>query len=121
MSKNIDDILLLTDTFISQAEKELFKTAKKVKKESDPEAGVRNRGKCVFPAEHPKVKDDEDHFPINTAAQARNALARVNQVSKAPSWFKGTVQEMVNAVVRAVKKEYPSIEVSKQAKKPGKD
>ncbi len=121
MSYTPEELLMLTEAFAEQSVKEFIKTAKKSEKELDPKAGVRNRGKCVFPADHPKVKDEEDHFPINTSAQARNALARVNQVSKAPPWFKGTVQEMVNAVVKAVKKEYPSIDVSKEAKKPGKD
>lgn len=90
------------------------------KKKTDSKAAVRNRGKVVFDAKHPKVKDNKDHFPINSAAQARNALARANQFSKAPSWFKGTVQELVNAVAKAVKKHYPSIDVSKKATKPGK-
>ena len=118
MSKLPEKIHNLIDIFANESVKGLKALA--AKKDSDPKADVRNRGKCVFPAEHPKVKDNQDHFPINSAAQARNALARVNQASKAPTWWKGTVQEMVNAVVRAVKKEYPSIEVSKGASKPGK-
>lgn len=80
----------------------------------------KEKGKAVFPVGHPKVKDKKEHFPLNSAAQARNALARANQFSKPPEWFKGTVQELVNAVAKAVKKHYPSIDVSKKATKPGK-
>lgn len=88
------------------------KTAAKVK--------ARSRGDCVFPAEHPKVKDNKDHFPINSKKQAQNALARANQYSKAPTWFKGSLQELLNAVARKIKKKYPGIQVSKKSTKPGK-
>lgn len=87
---------------------------------SDSKAKVRNRGTVIFPAEHSSIKDNKDHFPINDAAQARNALARANQFSSAPEWYKGSLESLVSAVARAVKKHYPSIEVSKAAKKPGK-
>lgn len=92
----------------------------KLAKKIDPKAKVRSRGKCALPAEHPKVKDKKDHYPLNDIAQARNALARVNQMKSSPDWFNGTLQQLVNTVVRAVKKEFPSIEVSEKAKKPGK-
>ena len=65
------------------------------------------------------VKDNKDHFPIDTEARARNALARVNQYSKSPPWWTGSLQELVNSVVRAVKKQYKGIEVSKESAKPG--
>lgn len=86
--------------------------AKKTKKET--------RGDCVFQSTHPKVTDKKDHFPLNSEAQARNALARVNQYSKAPPWYDGSLESLVSTVVRAVKKKYKDIEVSESAKKPGK-
>lgn len=87
----------------------------------DPKAKVRHRGKCVFPAESRRVKDKKDHFPINDADQARNALARANQYSKVPAWFDGTLAELAKAVANKVHKEYPSIEVTEKSKKPGKN
>jgi hypothetical protein len=87
----------------------------------DPKAKVRNRGDCVFPADHPKNKSNKDRYPINNEAQARNALARANQTSIAPEWYSGSIQSFLNAVVRKVKSKYPSIEVSKTSLKPGKD
>lgn len=86
-------------------------------REHNPKAATRNRGDVVFPAESPKVKDDKDHFPINTKSQARNAIARGNQFSSAPEWYKGSAQDLVNAIVKAVKKKYPDMEISKEAKK----
>jgi hypothetical protein len=117
MENSVKKLSLVVYAF-EQAVTENLKTAKE--KEHDPKAEVRNRGLCVFPAEHPKVKDDKDHFPITNKAQAQNALARANQFSEAPEWYKGSLESLVSSVARAVKKHYPSIEVTEAAKKPGK-
>jgi len=85
------------------------------------ETAKRSRGDCVFQSTHSKVKDGTDHFPINDADQARNALARANQYNSAPKWYDGSLDSLVKAVASAVKKKYTSIEVTKAAKKPGKD
>lgn len=85
---------------------------------TDPKAKVRNRGNVCVPAS--KAKDNKDHFPINSESQARNALARVNQFDKAPSWWGGSLQSLVSHVAKCVKKEYKGIEVSKKSTKPKK-
>lgn len=82
----------------------------------DPDAEVRNRGKVVFPAESKNVNDYKDHFPINDADQARNALARVAQYSSVPSWYDGSLEELQQKVRKEVKKAYPDIEVSNSDK-----
>ncbi len=81
-------------------------------------AKKRHRGDVVFPHESPKVKDDKDHFPINSVSQARNAIARANQYDKSPDWYKGSLKQLLNAVVKAVQKKYKSIDISKKAKTP---
>lgn len=86
----------------------------------DPKAKVRNRGDVVFPAGSSSVKDNKDHFPINSKSQARNALSRANQFKKVPSWYKGSLTGFVQAVARKVKSKYPGIAVSKKSKKAGK-
>jgi hypothetical protein len=78
------------------------------------------RGDAVFQSTHPKVKDNKDHFPINDADQARNALARASQYSSAPPWYSGSLESLVGAVQRAVKSKYPSIKTTPKSKKPGK-
>jgi len=83
--------------------------------EKDPKAKVRNKPNPVFDAKSPKVNDDKDHFPLGSAAQARNALARANQYSSAPAWYNGPLGDLKAAVARAVKKAYPSIEVTEKA------
>jgi len=87
----------------------------------EKEAKYRQKPSPIFDSKSKKVKDKKDHFPINTVARARNALARVNQFKEVPDWYDGSLKELVNAVVSAVKKKYPSIEVSKAASNPGKD
>ena len=87
----------------------------------NPKAALRNRGDVVFPAESKNVTDDKDHFPINSLAQARNALARANQFKASPKWYKGTLTSLVKKVANAVKKKYPSIDVTEKAEKPGKN
>jgi hypothetical protein len=73
------------------------------------ESKAQHRGKVVFSAE--KSKDKKEHFPINNAGQARNALARSHQYKSVPSWYSGTLKSLQNSVRRAVKAAYPSIEV----------
>jgi hypothetical protein len=86
----------------------------------NPKAHLRNRGDVIFPAESSKVKDDKDHFPYNSIAQSRNALARANQYTSVPSWYNGSLKELVTRVANAVKKKYPSIEVTEASKHPDK-
>jgi len=96
---------------------ELFE---KLAKKLDPKAKVRNRGAVIFPAEHAKVTDNKDHFPMNDEAQARNALARANQFKKVPEWYSGSLQSLVSAVAKKVKAKYKNINVTEKSKKPGK-
>jgi len=82
----------------------------------DPKAEVRNKKSPVFPADSKHVNDDKDHFPIGSEAQARNALARVNQYTKAPKWAVDiTLKAMKKKVANTVKKHYPSIEVTEES------
>lgn len=78
----------------------------------DPSAKVRNRGDVVFDNKHPKVTDNKDHFPINDADQARNALARVAQFDAAPKWWSGSLKQLQSAVRSAVSSKFPKINVT---------
>lgn len=104
--KSIDELLKMASDYYNQA---LEAQAAK----EDSKAKVRNRGKVVFPAESSHVKDNKDHFPINDADQARNALAQVAKYTSVPAWYKGTLKALKDAVHREVKKHYKSIDVSK--------
>jgi hypothetical protein len=108
------------EKFNNLANEALDKIAAEKDSKTDSKAGVRNRGNVVFDASSPSVTDKKDHFPINDADQARNALARVNQFSSAPPWYKGDLKSLINAVYRKVKSKYPSIEADPKKKKPGK-
>lgn len=73
---------------------------------------AQSRGNAIFQSDSSKVTDNKDHFPINNAAQARNALARVAQYKSAPEWYKGSLSALQAKVRNTVKKEFPSIEVT---------
>jgi len=122
MPTEIENIIVLASEYEKIADEQLVKTAKNEKstKKKDPKAGVRNRGTVVFSAESSSVKDDKDHFPINDADQARNALARANQYSSVPEWYNGSLESLVKAVAKKVHSKYPGIKVTEDAKKPGK-
>jgi hypothetical protein len=90
------------------------------KKKKDPGAKVRNRGDAIFPAGSKSVNDDEDHFPINSLKQARNALSQASKYKKKPSWFNGSLKKLVTTVQRKVRAKYPSIETTKASARPGK-
>ena len=108
----------MTKTQLQQIIKEEIQAV--MEEDKDPDAKVRNRGNVVFPADSSKVKDDKDHFPINSESQARNALSRASQYSSVPSWYGGSLSGLVGAVQRKVKAKYPGIETTKASKKPGK-
>jgi hypothetical protein len=116
MSYTIEQLLTLATQFDELSSESLQKTAaKKEKKKLDPKAEVRNRGNVCVPAE--QAKDKKDHFPINNADQARNALSRVHQYSSVPEWYKGSLKGLQALVARKVKAKYPKIDVGGKDKK----
>jgi hypothetical protein len=111
MSYSPDELLSLATSFEQYVQDKLVKIAKKQTSKLDPKARVRSRGKVVFPAESAKVTDNKDHFPINDADQARNALARAGQYDQAPPWYKGSLKSLQETVERTVRKHYKSIDI----------
>jgi hypothetical protein len=109
-----DQLLTMASTFEELSSEALIASAKaKDKRKLDPRAGVRTRGKVVFPAESSNVKDKKDHYPINDADQARNAWARANQTGgKAPKWYRGDYGSFLNTIKRKIKSEFPGIKFS---------
>jgi len=94
---------------------ELFTQIDEADQKKDPKAKVRNKPNPVFDATSSLVKDDKDHFPLGSESQARNALAQANKYKRVPRWFTGTLKELKAKVANAVKREYPSIEVTDKA------
>ena len=86
-----------------------------LEEKEDPNAKVRNKTNPVFDNNSKLVNDNKDHFPLTNLKQARNALARANQFDKVPAWFNGSLKELKIKVANAVKKAYPSIEVTEKA------
>lgn len=80
-------------------------------KKEDPKAKVRNKPAPVFDNKSNDVLDNKDHYPINTEARARNALQRMMQHKESPKWYKGTLKQLRQKIISAVKKAYPDIEI----------
>lgn len=81
---------------------------------------AESRGDCVFKANTGKNKSSKDHFPINSEAQARDALSRASDYSSAPEWYDGDLQSLVNEVARKVHLNYSSIKETSKSTTPGK-
>lgn len=116
MSYTAEELLVLTSQFEKLADESLIKeAAKKENKKLDPKAEVRNRGSVCVPAS--SAKDKKDHFPINDIDQARNALSRVHQYDKVPSWYGGSLKGLQALVSRKVHSKYPAIGKEKKSSK----
>lgn len=105
--KHYPESRIFDDSRVAELE---LNSPKVLARDLDPKAKVRNRGDVVVPAN--QAKDKKDHFPINNENQARNALARVNQYKKAPSWWSGSLESLKTKIKQAVKKKYPKINVT---------
>lgn len=114
MSYTAQELLVLAIKFENLVQKVLIKEAAK-KEKLDPKAKVRNKGSACVPAE--SAKDKKDHFPINDIDQARNALARVHQYDKVPSWYSGSLKGLQDLVSRKVHSKYPAIGKEKKSSK----
>lgn len=93
------------------------KEAGKKPKGEKGDAKKRSRPNPIFDHTNSKVLDNGDHFPIDTENRARNALARANQYSSSPSWYDGSLEDLKKTVANAVKRAYPSIEVTEESYK----
>jgi len=110
----------VTESQLRQMIKEELTTSLTEKKR-DPKAKVRNRPDPVFSDGSKFVKDDEDHFPINTKARGKNALAQASKYEKLPSWATGlSLTKLVKKIQSAVHAKYPDIEITDASAKPGK-
>lgn len=81
------------------------------------------RTDCIFPKDSPDVNDGKCHYPLNSLARARAAIAYANKVTEKPAWYSGDldVAGLVKKIVNAAKAAYPSIDVSPESYEPKKD
>lgn len=81
------------------------------------------RTDCVFPKDSPDVNDGKCHYPLNSLARARAAIAYANKMTDKPAWYSGDldVAGLVKKIVNAAKAAYPSIDVSPESYEPKKD
>ena len=107
-----DDILANMRAYGIPEDEVQFHVSDSRSKVSDSEP----RRDFIFPADSTVVNDGKGHFPLNSLARGRAALAFVARYDKLPKWYSGDMDlEAFKAHVRSeVKKAYPSIEVSEE-------
>lgn len=108
----MDDILANMCAYGIPEDEVQFHVSDSRSKVSDSEP----RRDFIFPADSTVVNDGKGHFPLNSLARGRAALAFVARYDKLPKWYSGDMDlEAFKAHVRSeVKKAYPSIEVSEE-------
>jgi hypothetical protein len=75
----------------------------------------KNRPAAIFPKEHPKVNDGKDHYPIPDKVHGKSALQRLSQFRDSkPTWWDGSIDELKNAILRAVKGKFPGMEIEEE-------
>ena len=79
------------------------------------------RTDCIFPKDSPDVNDGKCHFPLNSLARGRAALAYASRYKELPTWYSGSMSldEFVKHIADEVKKAYPSIEVTAAGEEAG--
>jgi len=114
----IDKLDKIADSLESMGNKKLASQIDVVSNTLEKEARLksRNRPYPVFDAKDFRVRDNKDHYPINTLSKARKALEKVHGFDKSPKWFKGDLAELRTSVARAVKFKYPSIKIPTKSK-----
>jgi len=104
---------------LNNVKNELKELKKEEKTEGKPKEYQVKKTDFIFSKGSKLVKDNRDHYPINTEGRAKNALARAAQTGgKAPTWFKGTYTQFRTKVISAVKRKYPSIKVTTKFENP---
>ena len=63
------------------------------------------------------MNDGKCHYPLNSLARARAAIAYANKMTEKPTWYSGDldVAGLVKKIVNAAKAAYPSIDVSPES------
>jgi hypothetical protein len=90
----------------------LFKVAEKRKSNLEKHLLIfakKNRNNSIFTANHNKVLDDSDHFPINTVSEAKKAISRSKKYTEVPKWYDGSLSDLINTVVSAVNSKFPDL------------
>ena len=59
-----------------------------------------------------RLLDQKEHFPVITQTQAQSSMARVMQLSEAPSWYSGNLVELRQEVYIGIARLHPGLELN---------
>lgn len=74
-------------------------------------SSAKKRGLVCIEAEHELNSSNLDKFPINKTSEARKALMRINTFTKAPKWWKGSLDQLKTIIKSKIEKVY-KVEIS---------
>lgn len=102
--------------------KEVIEGAKaflKAQGEQVQDSKAAPRTDFIFPASSSDVNDGEGHYPLNSVARGRAALAMAAKAKSLPKWYSGkmSLEEFKKFIRGKVQKTFPSIEVNMDSKK----
>lgn len=98
-------------TYLKEHERGITKT-EGAEKQSD--SASAERSDFIFPASSGVVNDGKGHYPLNSVARGRAALAMAAKTKTLPAWYSGdmSLSEFKKHIRSEVQKAFPSIEVS---------
>lgn len=56
-----------------------------------------------------RLLDKRDHFPVFTETQARSSMSRAMQLTEAPVWYGGSIDELRKEVFEGIAKAHPAL------------
>lgn len=86
--------------------------------EKQSDSTSAERSDFIFPASSGVVNDGKGHYPLNSVARGRAALAMAAKTKTLPTWYSGdmSLSEFKKHIRSEVQKAFPSIEVSMEDK-----
>lgn len=62
----------------------------------------KKRGAVCISADHPQNRSRIDRFPINKISEVKKTLRRINEMTKAPKWWDGSLDELKNTIMKKI-------------------
>jgi len=82
-----------------------------IMKLSAPARSKKERGFSCVKADDPQNASHLDKFPINKLSEAKQAMNRMNEMTKAPKWWKGSLDELKELIKGKISEKF-TIETS---------
>ena len=62
----------------------------------------KKRGAVCISADHPQNRSRIDRFPINKISEVKKTLRRINEMTKSPKWWDGSLDELKSIIMKKI-------------------